>query len=235
MSSKKRATTFHFSELFLLSGMRIIVCFVFLISAFASKAQDRYYYDDSYSNYNYTYDKTEFKRKYPFARNYTPAFLGLVVGYNFLKAQEVEAGLTYNFVETNTDFGMTGGYQLMYRRSLERELNAVDLEMGIYGLVSMGFGVNYNFSKDVSAFGFKPFIGTSIYHFQLLYGYNFLRKKKQEWYQLSQHSLSIRYVIPLKASKQTYFYLPPAPSYRNLKGLNRKHPIQNTTEPGYKY
>lgn len=213
--------------------MRLLVCFVFLFSITQSFAQDRYYYSESY-DYSYSYDEEDYKRKYPYIRNYTPAFLGLVVGYNFLKAQEVEAGLTYNFVETTTDFGMTGGYQLLYRRSLERELNAVDLEMGIYGLVSMGMGVNYNFSDNVSAFGFKPFIGTSIYHFQLLYGYNFIRKKKQEWYQLSRHSLSIRYVIPLKASKQTYYYLPPAPDYNNLKGLNKNHPVQTPLNLGYR-
>jgi hypothetical protein len=212
--------------------MRVIISLLFLFSLSTSFAQDRYYYS---VDYDYSYDKEDYKRKYPYIKNYTPAFLGLVAGYNFLKAQEVEAGLTFNFVETTTSFGMTGGYQLLYRRSLERELNGIDFEMGIYGLVSMGMGVNYNFSNDVSAFGFKPFIGTSIYHFQLLYGYNFLRKKKQEWYQLSRHSLSIRYVIPLKASQQTYYYLPPAPSYGDLKGLNKKHPIQNSVNPEYQY
>ena len=206
--------------------MRVIICLVFLFVLNGSFAQE--YYQPYYSyDYDYTYDKESYKRRYPYAKNYTPAFLGLVVGYNFLKAQEVEAGLTYNFVETTTEFGMTGGYQLLYRRSLEREFNALDFEMGIYGLVSLGMGVNYNFSNDVSAVGFKPFIGTSIYHFQLIYCYNFLRKKKQEWYQLPQHSLSIRYVIPLKADQRTYYYLPPAPIYGNLKGLNRNHPVQN--------
>lgn len=205
--------------------MRIIVCLVFLLSLSLSFAQGRYY--GPYYSYDYSYDEEDYKRKYPYIKNYTPAFLGLVVGYNFLKAQEIEAGLTYNFAETTTNFGMTAGYQLMYRRSLEREMNAVDLEMGVFGLISLGMGVNYNFARNnVSAFGFKPFVGTSIYHFQLLYGYNIIRKQKQEWYQLSRHSLSIRYVIPLKASKKTYYYLPPAPEYRNLKGLNRKHPIQ---------
>ncbi|MDG1330841.1 MAG: hypothetical protein P8P74_00815 [Crocinitomicaceae bacterium] len=215
--------------------MRLIVSCLFLFALSTSFAQDRFYSEGPYYNYDYSYDLDDYKRKYPYAKNYSPSFLGLIVGYNFLKAQEVQLGLTYNFAETTTDFGMTSGYQLIYRRSLERELNAVDLEIGVYGLISLGMGVNYNFSNDVSAFGFKPFIGTSIYHFQLLYGYNFIRKKKQEWYQLPKHSLSIRYVLPLKANKQTYFYLPPAPSYDDLKGLNRKHPGRNTRTSGSRY
>ena len=211
--------------------MRIIVSIVFIFLFSSSFAQYRHEY---YTNkYDYSYNIDDYKPKYPYAKNYTPAFLGLVVGYNFLNAKEIEAGLTYNFVEMITDFGMTGGYQLLYRRSLERELNAIDFEMGVYGLLSMGLGVNYNFSDNVSSFGFKPVIGTSIYHFQLLYGYNFLRKKKQEWYQLPVHSLSIRYVLPLKASKQTYFYLPPAPHYNNLRGLNKNHPVH--TAPNNRY
>jgi len=210
--------------------MRAILCYVFLLTFVNLTFAQGWYYTDAYSSpssdYNYSYSIDKYKRKYPYAKNYTPAFLGLVIGYNVLKGREVEAGLVYNFVENTTDFGMTAGYQLIYKRSLERELNAVDLELGVYGLVSGGIDVNYNFSSNVSAFGFKPFIGTSIYHFQILYGYNFIRKQKQEWYNLPQHSLSIRYVLPLKANKQTYFYLPPAPNYQNLKGLNKKHPVQ---------
>lgn len=206
--------------------MRITLCLVFLYFIQPAFAQESYYTSYDYET-DYDYDEADYERKYPYVKGYTPSFLGLIVGYNFLKAQEVEAGLTYSFNEGPTDFGLTAGYQLIYKRSLERELNAVDIEMGVYGLVSMGIGVNYNFSNDVSAFGFKPFIGTSIYHFQLLYGYNFLRKKKREWYQLSPHNLTIRYVIPLKASKETYYYLPPAPNYRNLRGLHKKHPAQD--------
>ena len=206
--------------------MRTFVFFVFLFSVSWSSAQDYYSDINISSNYTYTYDTSDYKQKYPYIRNYSPSFLGMIAGFNVLKGQEIELGLAYNFGEYQTDFGMTGGYQLLYKRSLERQTNSVDLELGVYGLVAMGIGVNYNFSETVSSFGFKPFIGTSIYHFQLLYGYNFLRKKKQVWYDLPQHSLSIRYVLPIKARKQTYFYLPPAPSYNYLKGLNRKHPLQ---------
>jgi len=216
--------------------MRVILCLIFVVGFMDSYAQDRYYYNSSPSYYDYDYSEEDYERKYPFAKGYTPAFFGLVVGYNVLKAQEVEAGFAMNFFEGLNDFGMTGGYQLLYKRSLERDRNAVDLEMGVYGLVSMGIGVNYNFSRDVSAVGFKPFIGTSIYHFQLLYGYNFLRKQKKEWYQLSSHSLSIRYVIPLKAGKQTHYYLPPAPNYGNLPGLHKNHPLKNRNQrQDYRY
>ena len=207
--------------------MRLTLVFVFLFSFCAAFAQERSYYDGPYSGaYDYDYEVEDYRRKYPYARYYTPSFFGLIAGYNFLKAKEVELGVVYNLAETTTEFGMTGGYQLVYKRSLERDLNAVDLEMGVYGLISLGVGANYTFAENVSAFGFKPFVGTSIYHFQLLYGYNIVRKKKQEWYQLSRHSLSLRYVIPLKANKQTYYYLPPAPNYETLPGLHKKHPVQ---------
>ena len=218
--------------------MRIILCLVFLSCLEPAFAQDRYYGSNYDPTEYYDYNEEDYKRKYPYAKGYSPSFLGLIGGYNFLKPQEIEIGLAYSFNEGITDFGMTSGYQLIYKRSLEREQNAVDLEMGIYGLVSMGIGVNYSFSNDVSAFGFKPFIGTSIYHVQLLYGYNFIRKKKQQWYQLSRHSLSIRYVIPLKANKDTYYNLPTAPNYRNLPGLHKKHPVKDpvsSKRSGYKF
>ena len=206
--------------------MRIILCIIFLFGLNSAFAQMGYNSDYVYAE-NYEFNESDYKRKYPYVKGYAPSFVGLIAGYSFLKTKEVEIGVSYNFMEGLTDFGMTAGYQLLYRRSIERSQNAVDLEMGMYGVISMGIGMNYNFSNDGSAFGFKPFVGTSIYHFQFLYGYNFLRKKKQEWYQLSRHSLSIRYLIPLKASKQSYYYLPPAPNYQNLPGLHKKHPVKN--------
>lgn len=206
--------------------MRLILCFVFLCCLSPAFAQDRYYSGYDYPM-EYQYNEANYERKYPYAKGYSPFFLGFVGGYNFLKAQEIEAGLALNYYEGLTRFGMTTGYQLIYKRSLEREQNAIDLELGVYGVITAGFGVNYNFSNDVSAFGFKPFVGTSIYHFQLIYGFNFLRKKKQEWYQLPRHSLSIRYVIPLKANKHTYYDLPSLPSYQNLPGLHKKHPVKD--------
>lgn len=187
-------------------------------------------------DYDYEYNPDQYKPKYPYAKNYTPAFLGLVVGANVLNPQQVELGLAYNFVDFRTTFGMTGGYQMVYKRSLVRDLNAVDVELGIYGLVSLGLGVNYSFSNEISAVGFKPIIGTSMYHFQLLYGYNVVRKEKRDWYDLSRHSLSIRYVLPLKSSKNTYYSLPAAPNYQNLPGLNENHPVKDPRpvyEKGY--
>lgn len=218
--------------------MRIILCLAFLLCLMDSHAQAGYYYSDYTGYSDYDYNESDFELKYPYAKRNTPQFFGLVAGYNVLKAKEIEAGLVMNFFEGPNVFGMTAGYQLLYRRSLEYDRNAVDLDMGIYGLVSMGIGVNYNFSRDVSAVGFKPFIGTSIYHFQLLYGYNFLRKEKKEWFQLSSHSLSLRYLIPLKAAKRTYYYLPPAPTYNNLPGLHKNHPLKKEEYPrgkGYRY
>jgi len=212
--------------------MRVILCFVFLLCLEPAFAQGEYYSEYEYQT-NYEQDESDYMRKYPYVKGYAPSFVGLVAGYNFLKAQEIEVGLAINYYEGLTHYGMTSGYQLIYKRSLEREQNAIDLELGVYGILSMGIGVNYNFSNDGSAFGFKPFIGTSIYHFQLLYGYNFLSKKKQQWYELPRHSLSIRYVLPLKASKETYYYLPDAPRYRNLRGLHKKHPLKNENQREY--
>lgn len=212
--------------------MRLTIICVLVILVDFCQAQS--YHPDNYEpviDFDYEYNPDGYKRKYPYAKGYTPSFLGLVVGANVLKPQEIEVGLAYNFVETPTDFGMTGGYQLIYKRSLERNMNTIDLEMGVYGLISVGMDVNYSFSKDASVFGFKPLIGTSFYHFQVLYGYNFIRRKKQEWYDLSRHSLSVRYVLPLKASKETYYYLPDAPNYYNLPGLNKNHPVQEHNSP----
>lgn len=213
--------------------MRTILFFMLFCQVTPSFAQGGYYYE--YSNTK-DYDENDYKRRYPYIKGYAPPFLGLIAGYGFLKPQEVELGLAFNLSSGLVKYGMTGGYQLLYRRAIEREQNAVDLELGVYGIVAMGIGVNYNFSTDGSAFGFKPFIGTSIYHFQLLYGYNFIRKQKRDWYDLPKHSLTLRYVIPLKASKETEYYPRPVPNYRNLQGLNKNHPLKN--EPyrgGYEY
>lgn len=212
--------------------MRVILYLVFLLCLETAFAQGRYYSESEYP-INYEQEESDYTRKYPYVKGYSPSFVGLVAGYNFLRGQEIEVGLALNSYEGHTKYGMTSGLQLIYKRALEREQNAIDLELGVYGVVSMGIGMNYNFSNDGSAFGFKPFVGTSIYHFQLLYGYNFLRKKKQQWYQLASHSLSIRYVLPLKANKRTYYYLPDAPRYRNLRGLQKKHPVKNENEREY--
>ena len=210
--------------------MRFVVFVVLL--ALSDVAQAQIYRDPSRRriDYNYEYNPDEYKRKYPYVKKYTPRFLGLVVGANLLNQQQVELGLTYNLVNLPTTYGMTGGYQLIYKRAIERDLNTVDLELGIYGLLSLGVGVNYTFSEEASVVGFKPLIGTSFYHVQVLYGYNCISKKKQEWYDLSRHSLSIRYVLPFKASKQTHYSLPDKPNYQNLPRLNDKHPVQEPTQ-----
>lgn len=209
--------------------MRLLFCFVLICYAASAYAQN--YYDEFGLTGSEAYNENDYKRRYPYVKGYSPTFIGLVAGYNFLNPQEVELGLSYNMSSGLRKYGMTGGYQLLYRRAIEREQNTVDLEMGIYGIVALGIGTNYNFSNDGSAFGFKPFIGTSIYHFQLLYGYNFLRKKKQEWYQLNKHSLTLRYIIPVKASSETMYYPRPAPEYRNLQGLNKNHPLNHQRYP----
>lgn len=208
--------------------MRLIL--VFLLIGCVTSSFGQTYYSVRYLDYS-NYDENDYKRRYPYVKGYSPQFLGLVTGYRFLESQEVELGLMYNVISGPTDFGITGGYQLLYRRAIERKQNAIDLELGVYGVISAGIGVNYNFSNDGSAFGFKPFIGTSMYHFQLLYSYNFMRRKKQEWYELPRHGLTIRYVIPIKASKETEYYPLPVPNYRNLPGLNKDHPLKNETNP----
>lgn len=209
--------------------MRLIVCFI--LTCCTSPALTQGNYGEFVVTGSNQYDENDYRRRYPYVKGYSPSFVGIVAGYNFLNSQEAELGLSYNMSSGLKKFGMTGGYQLIYRRAIEREQNAVDVELGVYGIVAMGMGVNYNFSKEGSAFGFKPFIGTSIYHFQLLYGYNFLRKEKQEWYQLNRHSLTLRYVIPLKASSETVYYPRPAPEYRNLQGMNKNHPLKNERYP----
>ena len=137
--------------------------------------------------------------KWPYIKNYTPPFIGAIVGYNFLQSQELEIGIMYNVAEAE-GLGVGGmfGPSILYRRSIDKNFNSIDFDLGFYTLLTFGAGINYNFNKDESIFGFRPFIGLNLYHIQLTYGFNILNHDKNELIGLNKHNLRIRIVIPLK-------------------------------------
>ena len=152
---------------------------------------------------NYTADTIDpddtIKAHWPYIKNKTPQLVGALVGYNFLQNHEMEIGTILNITESiGTTTGMMMGPSLLYRRSIDRNLNAVDFNLGFYWVLSCGLGVNYNFDdKKNHLTGVRPFIGITLYHIQLLYGYNFYNGKNNDMLKLKHAALTLRLAIPI--------------------------------------
>jgi len=166
--------------------------------------------DTSVNYYHYTVDgwkysliddSTEYIQKYPYFKD-TPPLLGLTTGHNLLQSKQLEFGIMLNF-GGNYGFkrGVMSGPSITYRRNFETTINTIDLDIGLYSPLVLGFGINSNFNETDHLLGFRPFIGTSFYHMQLTYGYNFFRNSKNENLKLSHHSVQFKLVIPLTRLK----------------------------------
>jgi hypothetical protein len=136
---------------------------------------------------------------WPYIRNYTPPFIGGIIGYNFLEDKELEFGIMYNLAEAiGLEVGGMFGPSIVYKRSLHNNINSIDLDLGCYTLLALGVGVNYNFTENGNIFGFRPFIGINLFHIQITYGYNILNDSKNDSVGLAIHSLRMRMVLPVK-------------------------------------
>jgi hypothetical protein len=137
--------------------------------------------------------------KYPYFKNETPPLIGLLLGYNFIQSRELILGVMWNTsINNGLKTGMMSGPSLNYAYNLDNKIHRFDLDLGLYSPISAGIGANYTFSGSQRIFGFKPFIGTTFYHVQLLYGYNFFGKKNNDIMQIAHHHLQLRAVIPLR-------------------------------------
>lgn len=135
--------------------------------------------------------------KWPYINGRTPPIIGLLVGYNFYKDPMIEIGTTINLSDNTGNKGVTFGPSLIYKRYINKNINAIDVDFGFYFPLTFGLGANYNFSSTDNMVGFKPFIGTTFAHFQLTYGYNFFSDKKNENLKLSHHCIKLSLTIPL--------------------------------------
>ena len=165
-----------------------------------------YHYTGDGWRYSLTDDTTEYIRKYPYFKD-TPPLLGLILGYDFTRTNQFEFGFMLNLSESDgTRTGVMIGPSLTYKRNFESNINSIDLDIGVYSPLVLGFGINSNFNETDHLLGFRPFIGTSFYHMQITYGYNFFRNKKNENLKLNHHSVQFKLVIPLTRLKSVEYW-----------------------------
>jgi hypothetical protein len=170
--------------------------------------------------------KTDYK--WPYYGHNVPRYLAAVVGFEGVAYGSVELGLAGNISDTylaRKTGSMIGG-SILFRYNLPINPDSVGvnyldvdsnlatmywvpdtayygiaLEVGNYSLISFGLGYTFNTDGTNVTHGFRPFIGTTLYNFQVLYGYNFYSRKKNKIGRLRNSRLIIRYGIPLPRKK----------------------------------
>lgn len=128
--------------------------------------------------------------------NYVPKYVGIIGGVQGFHELAFEGGLVLNLVEFDYVPGAIVGGALMYKRSFRDEIQTYSAEFGVYLPICFGVNFNYNLQNGLSTFGVKPFIGVSVYNFQLLYGFN-MYSRKSEINGLRHNHFELRYVIPI--------------------------------------
>ena len=137
---------------------------------------------------------------YPYYGKRVPPFLGIVAGYEGYRNNCWEAGLALNMIDTyspNRANGAIVGFIFTYKQSLENDLKTAEAEVGVYSPFSIGVGFNENFYRGTRTFGFRPFVGTSWYHLQVMAGYNFYSKNRNDLAELDNLTIKIRYILPV--------------------------------------
>lgn len=169
--------------------------------------------------------------KYPYLGYNVPPYIAATVGYEGLKFSTIEAGISVNIAESylpRKTGSMLGG-QVLFRynfptkdsvRYTETESDSssvllykyyvpdtaywgLSFEFGKYSILSYGLGYNFNTDGSSTIHGIRPFIGTSLFNFQLLYSYNILLTKKNQIGRLVNSRLTLRYIIPIKKFNTT--------------------------------
>ena len=137
---------------------------------------------------------------YPYYGPRIPPWMGIACGYEGFSHNCWEGGLAFHLPEFKGDngFGQMIGGVLTYKQSTSGRLKAVELEAGVYTPFSLGIGVNENFYEGSRTLGFRPFIGTSWYHLQILAGYNFYSQRQSSIAELDHFTIKIRYVLPVR-------------------------------------
>lgn len=151
------------------------------------------------------FDTIKIPAKWPYVNGRTPPLIGVIVGYNFYSNPYIEIGTVVNISDND---GLNGGLMLgptlSYKKYLQKNINSVNLDLGIYTFLAFGLGMNYTFTNKEGFVGFKPFIGISCFHFQATYGYNFFSEKNNRDMQLGHHHINLRLAIPICQILQKY-------------------------------
>ena len=137
--------------------------------------------------------------KWPYFGQNIPAYIGVIIGYEGFKSSYFETGINYNLAPLTVypSSGAFAGIQFLYRKNFIHNIQAFEIDIGIYSPVSLGVNFNYNFDGTNTTRGFKPFIGTSIYRLQIIYGYNIFSDKRNKIVPLNHSTLTVRYEIPV--------------------------------------
>lgn len=162
--------------------MRVIIIFVFAWSSVISQ-------NDSIRNY-----------KWPYYGHDIPPYIGVLVGYEGLKTNNIQGGLAFNFVGSTIDpaiGGMIGGC-LLYKQKLNKpSVYSFEAEAGMYGGVVAGINYNYNQTSVKVIHGIKPFVGMTFYNIQIFYGYSFYDSKEDIYAELRHNRITVRYIVPV--------------------------------------
>ena len=136
--------------------------------------------------------------KWPYFVNHHPPYVGLIGGYEGFNSNYWEVGLVFNIGHgySSAKTGAISGMAMSYKQHFTQKTKAIEAEFGIYYLLSFGINFNFHFNSVDQTLGFKPFIGTSFYHFQFLWGYNFF-SKSNAIDNLTHSTFKLRYSIPL--------------------------------------
>ncbi len=174
----------------------LVVCFVFPVLLCSAQVTN----DNGTPSDTLEFSTDTIPFHYPYYGTRIPPFMGIVVGYEGIRNHCWEVGLIFHMPEFNSDFATGGiiGFAATYKGSLTNDLRTIEAEAGIYCPLSIGVGVNGNFYQGTRTIGFRPFLGTSWYHFQFLAGYNFFSKKRNDLAEIDQFTLKIRYAIPVR-------------------------------------
>ena len=177
--------------------MRILLLVIFISVAGALAAQSAPIPSPSDSDFVPS-DTVAFH--YPYYGKRIPPFLGIVAGYDGFSNPCWEAGLIFHVADYYSEehaWGAITGFAVTYKQSLSNSLKTLEAEAGIYTPFSLGVGFSENFYDGTRAFGFRPFLGTSWYHVQVLAGYSFYSSKQSYISELSRFTVKIRYALPV--------------------------------------
>ena len=171
--------------------------------------------------------KTDYK--WPYYGYNVPRYLAAVVGYEGISYGTIELGLAGNISDTylarktgsmigasilfrynhpvNPDsvsinvFDTISGNPVPLYWTPDTSFWGVAIEIGNYSLISYGIGYNFNTDGTTVTHGVRPFVGTTLYNLQILYGYNIFSKKKNRIGRLLNSRIMVRYAIPLPRKK----------------------------------
>jgi len=135
--------------------------------------------------------------KYPYFGPNIPPYIAIVGGIDGIRTSFWELGLTFNVLTTemHPNTGAILGGAFSYKKHFSKNIQATELELGFYSFLSMGLNFNYSYSGLDKTFGVKPFLGICLYHFQILWGYNFYAKTSIS--ELNHSTIKFRYSIPI--------------------------------------